>query len=412
MRRRGLLAAGLLLAAVVAACQVPEVAAGSQPPRVLLISLDGFRWDYVERPAAVRIRELAARGVRAERMVPVFPSKTFPNHYSIVTGLFAEEHGIVANRMRDPELGVFTLRDTLAQSESRWWGGEPIWVTVERQGRRAASASWPGSEAVIGGLAPTWWSRYWHDEPHISRIGRVLGWLALPVDSAPAVITAYFHDVDSEGHAHGPDAAETDSAIARVDRAVGSIVDGIARLGLTNIVNVILVADHGMVATSPSRLIILDELADLRDAEVVDWNPVAAIAPRADDVERLYRALHGAHPHLQVYRKGEVPARWRFNAHPRITPIVAVADEGWTITSRAQADRWRAERWAGGGTHGYNPELISMGALFVAAGPGIAQGRVVPPFRNVHVYPLMAHLLGLVPAPSSGSLDSVRAMLR
>jgi predicted AlkP superfamily pyrophosphatase or phosphodiesterase len=189
-------------------------------------------------------------------------------------------------------------------------------------------------------------------------------------------------------------------------------VDGIAELKLTDVVNIILVSDHGMVATSPERVIVLDELADLRDAEVVDWNPVAAIAPRADDVERLYRALRGAHPHLQVYRKGEVPARWHFNTHPRITPIVAVADEGWTIASRTQVDRWRAEGWTGGGTHGYDPELMSMGALFVAAGPGIAEGRVVPPFRNVHVYPLMARLLGLTPAATSGSLDSVRAVMR
>jgi predicted AlkP superfamily pyrophosphatase or phosphodiesterase len=345
-------------------------------------------------------------------MVPSFPSKTFPNHYTIVTGLHPEEHGIVANAIRDPELGLFTLRDTLAQSEPRWWGGEPIWRTVERQGRRAASVSWPGSEAPIGGARQSWWSRYDHSRPHEAIVGQVLEWLALPPDSAPVMITAYFHDVDGAGHTFGPDAAETDSAIAKVDRAIGALVDGITRLGLSEVVNIIIVSDHGMAETSAERVIVLDELVDLTDIEVVDWNPVAAIAPDPGDVERVYAALHGAHPHLQVFRKGEVPARLHFNAHRRITPIVAIADEGWSITSRERADRWRASGRPTGGTHGYDPALISMGATFIAAGPGIAVGRVVPPFGNIHVYPLMARLLGVTPAPNSGSLDSVRAVLR
>jgi predicted AlkP superfamily pyrophosphatase or phosphodiesterase len=381
-------------------------------PRVLLISLDGFRWDYIDRAPAMRLRELAARGVRAERMVPIFPTKTFPNHYTIVTGLFAEEHGIVANAIRDSELGLFTLRDTLAQSESRWWGGEPIWVTAERQGLRAASASWPGSEAVIKGHAPTWWTRYWHDEPHSSRITKVLDWLALPVDSGPAIITAYFHDVDSESHSHGVEAWETDSAIAKVDRAIGAIVDGIAARGLTDRVNLIVVSDHGMTNVSESRWIALDDYIDLNDVEIVDWTPVAAIAPKPGAEERVFAALKGAHPSMQVFRKGDVPPQWHFNNHARITPIVAVADEGWTLGSRATFARLRQQGRVNGGAHGYAPELISMGATFIAAGPSIARGRVIPPFQNVHVYPLMAHLLQLQPAPTSGSLDSVRAVLR
>lgn len=380
---------------------------------VVLISLDGFRADYMNRPVAARLRAIAARGVRAERMIPVFPSKTFPNHYSIVTGLTPESHGIVANVMRDSVLGRFTTSDTIAQSESRWWGGEPIWVTAERQGIRAGSVSWPGSEAVIKGVRPTWWQRYWHDEPAQSKIDKVLRLLALPRDSAPGLITLYFHDVDTDGHAYGPDAPETDSAIARVDRAVGAVEDGIARLGLTASTTLIIVADHGMTPVSGDRQIVLDDYIDVATLDVIDWTPVGAVAPRDGNVERVYAALHGKHPHLQVYRKAEVPARWHFNNHARITPIVLVADEGWSITSRDFLRR-RAERgvtrW--GATHGYDPELPSMGAVFIAAGPGIAQGRVVAPFRNVHVYSLMAHLLGLTPATTDGSLDSIRAVLR
>lgn len=413
-RARWRAAAAVALVATLLSCQLPGTATPSAAtaPRVLLISLDGFRWDYLDRPEAANLRALAGRGVRAQRLIPVFPSKTFPNHYSIVTGLTAEEHGIVANSIRDPELGLFTLRDTLAQSESRWWGGEPIWVTAELQGRRAASVSWPGSEAAIKGVRPSWWERYWHDEPHEVKLRKILRWLALPPDSAPAIITAYFHDVDGAGHTFGPDAPETSRAIALVDRTVGAIVQGIAELGLSDVVNVIIVSDHGMAATSAERVIVLDDFIDLSSVEIVDWTPVAAIEPRAGEVERAYQALHGKHPRLQVYRKGEVPARWHFNAHPRITEIVAVADEGWTIASRATVARWREREWTHGGAHGYDPELVSMGALFVAAGPGIAQGRLVRPFRNVHIYPLVAHLLRLTPAITSGSLDSVRAVLR
>ncbi len=378
---------------------------------MLLIGLDGFRADYVDRPAAVRLRALAARGVRAERMVPAFPSKTFPNHYTIVTGLTPEHHGIVANAMEDAALGEFRTGDHPAVRDARWWGGEPIWVTAERQGRRSAIHFWPGSEAPIGGVRPSWYERYDHDRPRAARVQRVLEWLAMPEPDAPAMLALYFADTDDAGHAHGPDAPEVDSAIAKVDSAVGAIVDGIARLGLTDVVNLIIVADHGMVRSDHEHLIDIEDYLDTSMAHIVDWTPVAAIQPKPGQEARTYAALKGRHPHLQVYRKGEVPARHRFNAHPRITPIVAIADEGWTITSRAWATRRRAERWVGG-QHGYDAELPSMGAVFIAAGPGIAEGRVVPPFRNVHVYPLMAHLLGLRAAPSDGALDSVRGMLR
>jgi predicted AlkP superfamily pyrophosphatase or phosphodiesterase len=381
-------------------------------PRVILISFDGFRWDYINRPGAVRLRELAARGARLERLVPVFPSKTFPNHYSIVTGLTAEHHGIVANSMRDSLLGSFTQRDTIAQNAARWWGGEPIWVTAEKQGRRAAVVGWPGSEAAIGGVRPSWWSRYWHEQPHAEKVQKILDWLSLPADSAPNLMVAYFHDVDGAGHSFGPDAAQVDSAIAMVDKALGALIDGIAARGLTDAVNIIVVSDHGMTPVSPERAIVLDDYISLSDVDVIDWTPVSAIAPKPGATERVYARLKDAHPQMAVYRRGELPARYHFNDNPRITEIVAVAAPGWTIASRAQVNRWRENNWRGGGNHGFDPDIRDMGALFVAAGPGIAEGRQLTPRRNVHVYALMAHLLRLTPARTDGSLDSMRAVLR
>lgn len=382
-----------------------------QAPRVILISFDGFRWDYINRPAAVRLRELAARGVRAERLIPVFPSKTFPNHYSIVTGLTAEHHGIVANVMRDPELGSFSTRDTLAQSEARWWGGEPIWVTAEKQGRRAAVVGWPGSEAAIGGVRPRWWSRYWHEQPHEEKVQKLLEWLSLPGDSAPQLMIAYFHDVDGAGHTFGPAAPQVDSAIAMVDRALGALMDGIAARGLQDAVHIIVVSDHGMTPVSPDRVVVLDDYIAMEDVDVIDWSPVTAIAPKPGAVERVYARLRDAHPQMAVYRKGEVPARHHFNDNRRITDIVAVAADGWTISSSAQVNRWREDDWRGGGNHGFDPTLENMGATFVAAGPGLARGKVVPGFRNVHIYELLAQLLGVRPAATDGSLDSIRAVL-
>ena len=400
-----LLACGGTAGRSVASATVPP----AQPPRVVLISLDGFRADYLDRPAAVRLRALAARGVRAERLVPSFPSKTFPNHYTLVTGLTPAHHGIVANVMREPTLGLFRMSDTAAVRNPAWWGGEPIWVTAERQGRRAAAYFWPGSEAAVGGVRPTWWYPYEHTRPNAVRVARLLEWLAMPPAEAPAVITAYFSDTDDAGHSFGPAAPQVDAAIARVDSAVGAIVDGIARLGLAEVVNVVVVGDHGMAPVAAERVIVLDDYLDLSTVEILDQNPVAMIVPRDGDVARVMAALGGAHPRLQVYRRDAVPAAYRFAGHPRITPIVAVAEEGWTITTRAELAR--TTRW--GGAHGYDPALPSMGTLFVAAGPGVsATGLTIPAFSNVHVYPFVAALLGVRPAPNDGSLDSVRAALR
>ena len=377
---------------------------------VVLISLDGFRWDYLDRPGAVHLRALAAAGVRAERMVPAFPSKTFPNHYSIVTGLYPEHHGIVANSMQDSVLGHFAIGDNPATRDGRWWFGEPIWVTAEKQGVRSASYFWPGSEALIAGMRPTWFKKYDGKVPRADRVRGVLDWLALPADSAPRMITAYFSDADDAGHSYGPLSAQVDSAIVRVDSAVGAIVDGIAKMGLAGKVNVIVVADHGMTEISGARSIFLDDYLSLDSLDVIDWTPVAAIAPKQGRDSYVYTKLHGANSHLAVYRKADVPARFHFNEGSRITAIVAIADEGWTITTHQRASR--APRGGVGGTHGYDNQLPSMGALFVAEGPAFKRGLRVPPFQNIHVYALLAQLLHLQPAHTDGSLDSVRVMLR
>lgn len=379
-------------------------------PPLILISADGLRYDFLDRVPTPAIDALARHGVRAP-LVPVFPTKTFPNHYTIVTGLYPAQHGIVANNIYDPVLDArFSLSDRDAVGDGRWWGGEPIWVTVERQGRPAATYFWPGSEAPIDGVRPTWWSPYDPGVSYDERIDRVLAWLDLPASERPVFIATYLEEVDAVGHEFGPDAPQVDSAVARVDRAIGRLLDGLSSRGLRDRVNVILVSDHGLADTSRDRVIFIDDYLTLDAVEVVDWSPVLQIRPTPGAEAAIYDALAGRHPHLQVYRRADIPERFRYRDSRRIQPIVAIADPGWEIGTRAVFDR--VTTLYRGGNHGYDPEDPSMLSVFVAGGPGFADGVVGQPFQSIHVYALMSHLLGVTPAANEGSLDSTAVLLR
>jgi len=402
-----LLPTDLALLATVAllGCSAPRTGPDDLP-LVVLIGIDGFRADYLDRPAAVTLRTLAAGGVRAERLVPVFPTKTFPNFYTIATGLYPAHHGIVANTMRDSSLGEFSISDRTAVENGRWWGGEPIWVTAMRAGYRATAMFWPGSEADVAGLRPTEWRRFSKDKGYSERVDEVLGWLARKPPERPVVTTLYFDGVDAAGHRFGPESPNVDSAIANVDSALDRFLRGLDSLGLARKANLVIVSDHGMAELSPDRVIYLDSCLDTTAAEVVDLAPVTTINPKSGAEETVYRRLRACHSHLAVYRAEELPGRLHFGAHPRIPPIVAIADVGWSL-------RWRrAGPLTDLGNHGFDPEDSSMAGLFVAAGPAFRSGLVIPAFGNRHVYPLLAHLIGLDPAPSDGSLDSTRAALR
>jgi predicted AlkP superfamily pyrophosphatase or phosphodiesterase len=419
---RSLTAAALAATICVAACAPaapsaagPEAhraaAAADMQPTVILISLDGFRYDYIDRFPVPTLRRLAAEGVRAQSMIPAFPTLTFPNHYTLVTGLRPESHGIIANSMYDPEMDAsFSLGDRDAVSDPRWWGGTPIWVSAERAGQRTASMFWPGSEAPIQGMHPTHWFTYDHDKPGPARIDQVLSWLDMPAAERPTFITLYFAVVDDMGHRHGPDSPEVAAAADSVDRWLGMLVQGLEARGILDRVNLIVTSDHGMAATSPDRVVVLDDLIDLERVHVVNWNPVLMVRARDGDDEAVFRALQGRHPNLQVHRRTEVPAHFHFRDHRRITPVVAIADEGWTITSRERFER-DPERFRGG-AHGYDHRLRSMGATFVARGPAFRQGLVVEPFESVHVHALMSTILGLPRERTDGDLRAVEHMLR
>lgn len=400
------------VALLVVACR--PVVLPAERAILLLVSIDGFRWDYLDRYEAPNLLQMAASGVRAEGLIPQFPSKTFPNHYTIVTGLKLANHGIISNNMRDAGIpGEFSLANRDVLADPRWWGGEPIWNTVEKQGRIAAAMFWPGSETVIGGRQATFWTPFDDGMPHEDRVGRVLEWLKLPDGKRPSFLTLYYSEVDNAGHDDGPESEAVRTAVSNVDRSIGELVAGVKAVGLDDRVHYVVVSDHGMAALSPDRMIVLDDLIDVAQMDVVDWAPVLGLSPKDGDVEKLYATLKDKHPHLAVYRRDEIPAVYGIAGHSRLSPVIGIADEGWYITSRREVDRWRQpDRRAPRGTHGYDARAKSMQGVFIAAGPRIKSGVTVAAFENIHVYDFMCAVLGLTPAQNDGDPSATRDMLR
>jgi predicted AlkP superfamily pyrophosphatase or phosphodiesterase len=384
----------------------------SAGPIVVLISFDGWRWDYIDRAQAPHLRNLAARGVRADGLIPSFPSKTFPKHYTLVTGRYPEHHGIVSNVIVEPGFPQrFTMTSETAKT-ARWWGGEPLWNAAMLQGRRAASMFWPGSEAPIGGLRPTYWKPYKESMPNAARVAQVLEWLAMPDDQQPAFITLYFSDVDTAGHAHGPDSVDVRRAAAGLDRMLGELLNGAGRLNLMDRLNVVVVSDHGMSQLSDRRIIYLEDYLDLSTVDVTEWSPVLGLVPRSGSVDAVYAALKGKHPSLAIYKREETPAHLHYRNNPRIPPIVGLAEDGWTITTRGMALAARVAGRANGGAHGYDPTLKSMHGLFVAAGPRVREGVRAPAFENIHIYHFLCALLDLRPALNDGDPSVTEGFLR
>ncbi len=399
---------GLLLCGLLAACSTPPPPAASGP--VILISIDGFRWDYLQRHDAPTLRALAAGGVHATRLSPSFPSKTFPNHYTLVTGLYPQNHGIVANSFWDP---ADDAKFNMSKTEARWWqGGEPIWITAERQGVRSACFFWPGSESENHGIRPTFFKRFDKKLPSADRVDGLLAWLALPAAQRPRFATLYFDIVDTQGHSFGPLAPETDAAVKEVDAAVARLLAGLERLGLRETANLVVVSDHGMSECPPDKVVFLEDLMDLSQVRVEATGPNGGVRPKPGvDVAALVAHIRAkAPPAIQVYRREDVPARLHYSRGESIPPIMLIADDHWTIEERS---RWTIT-WArqNPATHGWDPATPNMGALFLASGPAFKQHVEIPDVANIHVYNLLCAVLGVKPAPNDGDQRLARAALR
>jgi len=403
----------VLFSLCVAGCSAPSAHVARANGPLILISIDGFRWDYLEKFPAPTLRSLANSGVHMPRMIPCFPSKTFPNHYTLVTGLRPEHHGIVSNYFFDPTLNESFNKGRLADNvDPRWWSeGEPVWITAEKQNLRTACFYWPGSQATVQGRQASYHKPYQGNIVSNDNVDDVLKHLDQPAESRPKFFALYFDILDRKGHKFGPDAQETGEAVLEADSAIARLLEGLEKRGLRNSANLVIVSDHGMTPISTERVIFLEDLMSVSDVQVESYGPNGGVRPKtgmsAADLVVQIRAKHI--PHLQVYLREEVPEHLHYRANPRIPPVVLVADEGWNIETKLGWPKLAPNYDRG--SHGWDPALPSMGALFIANGPAFKKHVTISNMENVHVYNLLCAVLGLTPTRNDGDQRLVKAAL-
>lgn len=398
-------AALLFLAACSTTSPRPSTSAAPasvEPAPLVLISIDALRADYLGKGDTPNLDRLAGDGVRAEWMNPSYPALTFPNHFTLVTGLRPDHHGVVHNTMRENGLGDFRVADLEAVGDGRWWRAEPIWVSAEKAHLATAIWAWPGGAARIDGVRPTRWRPYDESISADRRADEVAAWLQEPAATRPHFAAMYLEMVDGAGHDFGPDAPQTRAAVREVDAAIGRLVDTLAGKGLLDRVNLIVVSDHGMATVAPGHVIAVEDMVPMADAAVISVGQSVGIAPREGRTHAVEQRLLGRHEHYQCWRKNELPLRWHYGSNPRVPPIICQMDEGWDALPAATI----AKRTPGTtrGSHGYDPALPSMRATFIARGPAFRKGVVIPAFDNVDVYPLMIRLLGIPARTNDGDI--------
>jgi predicted AlkP superfamily pyrophosphatase or phosphodiesterase len=386
----------------------PNSAAAQNAHYVVLVSLDGFRWDYARRDGATHLLALGKQGAWApEGMLPSFPSLTFPNHFTMVTGLYPEHHGLVANSFYDPATQRrYAMGDAAAVTDGSWYSGTPLWSLAESQGMRTACFFWPGSEAKIAGYRPTYYLHFDNKIDDNARIEQVLAWLRLPPADRPHFITLYYNEPDHEGHEYGPDAPETKAAVVKVDKLVGKLKQGLDGTGLP--IDLVVVSDHGM-AKVQGGLITLDQFADLTGFETAGQ----LLYPKTDeDAARVYNQLKKASSQFVVYRRKDVPAGLEYRENAREGDPIVIATGPFVIRAHGPPEG-KTDSPPPVGQHGYDPRAMpEMKASFFAAGPDILPGHTVRPFENVNLYPWLAHMLGLNAPKSDGSLNILAGTLR
>lgn len=399
-------------------------------PTTILISLDGFRADFLHRNLTPALSAFIRDGVSPKYMMPSFPSVTFPNHFTLVTGKYPEAHGIVGNSFWDPQVQKeFYYVDPERSMQPEWWTAEPLWETAELAGVRSAIHMWPGSEAHIGKLEPAYVDKFDMDEPLANKVARMLGWLDLPGPNdtdardeqpRPQLIAAYVPDVDSDGHQYGPNSTYIRSTIRETDGMLGALFEGIHARNLTEVVNIVVVSDHGMASTDVDRLIQLEDLLDPSLIEHTDGWPLYGLRPHdpsPEHLQQLYDSIHAKSQLAQykgafeVYlRDINMPDRYHFSHNPRIAPLWIVPTAGWAVVTKAEFDipagKAQGHVYNPRGLHGYDHEHPLMRAIFVARGPAFphVKGSKVAPFQNTEVYNIICDSLGLRPVPNNGTL--------
>lgn len=416
--------ASLFLAIMVAACAPAQsqivspsaiASAEARAPVTILVGIDGFHPNYLHKGNSPNLDALATGGVSGS-MRPSFPSKTFPNFWTLVTGDRPDRHGIVANSMEDPSRPGEKF--TMANDDPFWWNAaSPIWVDAEKQGVRTATMFWPGANvgwggtkakewpnAITGDTRPQDWQQFNQVVTGTQRVNAVLDWVRRPASIRPRFLTLYFDTVDTAGHTYGPNSPETAAAVHEVDKLIGELTRGLRDMGQP--VNFVIVADHGMAATSSERTIALDNVAPPTDYRIVESGPYATLEPLPGREDALATALSKPREHMQCWRKGEIPERFHYGSNVRIPPWLCLAEPGWSIVPTAPSKPWT------GGNHGYDNAAPEMAALFIANGPAFNSGLSLPAFDNVDIYPLLARLLGIKPHDTDGDISPLLPALK
>lgn len=369
---------------------------------VVLVSMDGFRWDYAKQFNLQNLKQIAKEGVHAKSMKPSYPSKTFPNHYSIVTGLYPDHHGIINNVFYDTQLNeVFSL-STNAKNDSRFYGGNPIWNVAEQQGVKSACFFWPGSD--LDQRRPSYYKNYDNKIPYGTRIDTVLKWLQLPEKQRPHLVTLYFDEPDHTGHNFGPLSPENKKMVIKMDSIMGELSRKLNELPIGKQINLMIVSDHGMANISNDKKVaVLDYLKPewLGYKDVI--NPIMSLQAKPGYLDSIAGSLKKV-PHIKFWKSSEVPKRLHYGTNPRVHDFVIEADKGYSLVSKESTH-------IKGGTHGYDNENKDMHAIFYAKGPAFKIDKEVKTFQNVSVYPLIAHILDLKIDEVDGKLSDVKSML-
>ncbi|KAL3638233.1 hypothetical protein CASFOL_017604 [Castilleja foliolosa] len=396
--------------------QVSRSLSKLKTPVVLLISSDGFRFGYQYKTDTPNIDRLIQNGTEAELgLIPVFPTLTFPNHYSIVTGLYPAYHGIINNYFTDPVTGDGF---NMGSHETKWWLGEPLWETVANHGLKASTYFWPGSEVKKGSWdCPKDYCKFYNKSvPFEERVDTVLNYFDLPSDEIPSFMTLYFENPDHQGHKVGPDDIQVTEAVAEIDKLIGRLIHGLEKRGVFEDVNIIMVGDHGMVGTCDKKLICLDDLikfVGIPKEWVQSYTPLLAIRPppgysSKDIVAKMNEGLKSGSvkngDYLSVYLK-ELPSRLHYSDNDRIPPIIGLVEEGFKVEQK------RTKSQECGGAHGYDNAFFSMRTIFIAHGPQFARGRKVPSFENVQIYNMVTQILNIGGAPNNGSMSFANSVV-
>lgn len=370
--------------------------------------MDGFQWNYPNLANTPNLDNIEKNGVRAE-IIPSFPSKTFPNHYTLATGLCPDNHGIILNNHYNytkKEWYHTGNRNTVENGS--FYGGEPVWNTAEKQGVKAATLFWVGSEANINDMHPTYWKKYQHNMPYAERIDTVLSWLEKPFEARPGLIMWYLDQPDSWGHVLGPDNPKMPQKIEYLDSLVGVFVHRINQLSIKDSINIIITTDHGMGDISKDRIELLDNYIKPNWlSKTTGSNPIHMFEPKKTYYDSVYNALQkGAY--IRCWEKSAIPAYLNYGKNSNIMPIVAMADSGWSLYWKA--DIQNTDHL--GGTHGYDPTNRDMHGIFYAMGPDLKKGFTHSAFKNIHLYELLCRLLNLKPADNDGNINKLEEMLK